>query len=199
MLSAQKSGFPLPRLCPEIFDLIAATAFEKLRIMNLSHFQRPSVFLVTLLVCILVSGCDSSTPGQTKGEGLRLVSSGGDKHFKKVGINKWTYTNDTSSERKLWAAVFDAGKTKGQKFTGSMKVTSDKPVKLSAVLARDGDTAYEGTGAAVVLKPNVSQSVSLSHQFVNDYPRIKLQFDVAECSDPTVTFTVDDVMIRPAK
>jgi hypothetical protein len=164
--------------------------------MNITFVHRSLILLTSICAGFVLSGCDSSAPSAAKPGALRLVSSGGDKHFKASGTNKWSYTHDASTERQLWAAVFEAGKTKGQKYAGSMKVTSDKPVKLSAVLARDGDTPYEGTGAALVLQPNVPKVVNVSHQFKNDYPRIKLQFDVAECSDPTVTFTIDDVTIR---
>jgi hypothetical protein len=164
--------------------------------MNITFVRRSLILLASIGAGFVLSGCDSSAPSAAKPGALRLVSSGGDKHFKASGTNKWSYTHNSATERQLWAAVFEAGKTKGQKYAGSMKVTSDKPIKLSAILARDGDTAYEGSGAVLELKPNQPQTLNLTHQFQNDYPRIKLQFDVLECSDPSVMFTIDDVAIR---
>lgn len=101
-----------------------------------------------------------------------------DRHFQRLAAGQWRYMHSSTPHR-YWLAVFDVeGTTEQNLFVADVELRSNRSIRISVSLGRNGTLAYEGKHQHLVLKANEPQRVHLRHRFEQAHTALKVQLAV---------------------
>jgi hypothetical protein len=117
------------------------------------------------------------------------------KNFQKISENTWCFEKqEESATDSSWRAISQEKETKNKTFNGSLKITSDRNLKIQALL-RNHNAVYEGTAVNYSLKANEPLEINLFHRFKADFSTIMLQLKITEVPEKPVELKVENLRI----
>jgi hypothetical protein len=117
------------------------------------------------------------------------------KGFLKTSENTWQFQNLKDSKAPAcWMAISKEKQTKNKTLNGSLTITSDRDLKIQAILCSH-DAPYEGSSASYQVKSNEPLEINLFHKFKQGTPAVKLQLNVTSASEEPVNLKVENLRI----